>query len=295
MYLVEIVKFCDATLEKVLKEVELKIFLFEPWKKEPLLGELDLDIFRAFEREITKRLRHREQMRKWESFVNERPILPTMKRLDVASNQLGTYAYGIKFFFKRSQVNYILKSGKPKMFAFYVPFSGNEEIINFPIPGENCFHNHVIPIRREVRKIKEAKVWLDELNEGTIETIAENTLVEVGKFTFLLDFVILEMKDDSKVPFILRRPFLNTADVVIRVKQKELNLGVGSQRMTFSIGSVMKHSYSDDDTCFSIDVINEILEEDFDALLDEGVKSFIPSRELSSKKNSLLNSMNSWL
>ncbi|GJX98166.1 reverse transcriptase domain-containing protein [Tanacetum coccineum] len=34
----------------------------------------------------------------------------------------------------------------------------------------------------------------------------------------------------------------------------------------------MKHSYSNDDTCFSIDVIDEILEEDFDALLDEGGK-----------------------
>ncbi|GKD63818.1 hypothetical protein Tco_1305926 [Tanacetum coccineum] len=58
MYLVEIVKFCDATLEKVLKEVKLKIFQSEPWKKPP-----------------------REQMRRWESFVNGRPILPTMKRL----------------------------------------------------------------------------------------------------------------------------------------------------------------------------------------------------------------------
>ncbi|GKA87049.1 reverse transcriptase domain-containing protein [Tanacetum coccineum] len=34
----------------------------------------------------------------------------------------------------------------------------------------------------------------------------------------------------------------------------------------------MKHSYSNDNTCFSIDVIDEILEEDFDALLDEGSK-----------------------
>ncbi|GKC56985.1 reverse transcriptase domain-containing protein [Tanacetum coccineum] len=34
----------------------------------------------------------------------------------------------------------------------------------------------------------------------------------------------------------------------------------------------MKHSYSNDDTCFSIDVIDEILEEDFDALLDDGSK-----------------------
>ncbi|GKB19278.1 reverse transcriptase domain-containing protein [Tanacetum coccineum] len=34
----------------------------------------------------------------------------------------------------------------------------------------------------------------------------------------------------------------------------------------------MKHSYSNDDTCFSIDVIDEILGEYFDALLDEGSK-----------------------
>ncbi|GKD84487.1 reverse transcriptase domain-containing protein, partial [Tanacetum coccineum] len=93
--------------------------------------------------------------------------------------------------------------------------------------------------------------------------IAENMLVEVGKFTFPADFVILEMEEDSKVPLILGRPFLHTADAVIRVKQKQLNLGVGTERMIFNIDSAMKHSYSNDDTCFSIDVINEILEEDF--------------------------------
>ncbi|GKC79652.1 reverse transcriptase domain-containing protein [Tanacetum coccineum] len=95
-------------------------------------------------------------------------------------------------------------------------------------------------------------------------------LVEVGKFTFLADFVILEMEEDSKVPLILGRPFLYTADIVIRVKQKQLNLGVGTERMIFHIDSAMKHSYSNDDTCFSIDVIDEILKEDFDAFLDEG-------------------------
>nr|GEZ08215.1 reverse transcriptase domain-containing protein [Tanacetum cinerariifolium] len=41
--------------------------------------------------------------------------------------------------------------------------------------------------------------------------------------------------------------------------------------MIFHIDSAMKHSYSKDDTCFSIDVIDEVLEEDFDALLDEGI------------------------
>ncbi|GJZ93975.1 reverse transcriptase domain-containing protein [Tanacetum coccineum] len=70
--------------------------------------------------------------------------------------------------------------------------------------------------------------------------IAENMLVEVGKFTFPVVFIILKMEED-----------------------------IGTERVTFSIDSVMKHSYSNDDTCFSIDVINEI-NEDFDALLDEG-------------------------
>ncbi|GKG38865.1 hypothetical protein Tco_0460577, partial [Tanacetum coccineum] len=56
---------------------------------------------------------------------------------------------------------------------------------------------------------------------------------------------------------------------VIRVKQKQLNLGVGTERMIFNIDSTMKHSYLNDDTCFSIDVIDEILEEDFNVLLNE--------------------------
>nr|GEX80510.1 reverse transcriptase domain-containing protein [Tanacetum cinerariifolium] len=59
---------------------------------------------------------------------------------------------------------------------------------------------------------------------------------------------------------------------LIRVKHKQLNLEVGTKRMIFNIDSAIKHSYSNDDTCFSIDVIDENLEEDFDALLNEGSK-----------------------
>ncbi|GKD38003.1 hypothetical protein Tco_1258210 [Tanacetum coccineum] len=81
MYLEEIVKFCDATLEKVLNEVKLRMFESKFLKKPPLLGELDQDIMKAYEIEISKRLSHRQQMRRWESFMNGRPILLTMKRL----------------------------------------------------------------------------------------------------------------------------------------------------------------------------------------------------------------------
>nr|GEX58631.1 reverse transcriptase domain-containing protein [Tanacetum cinerariifolium] len=53
---------------------------------------------------------------------------------------------------------------------------------------------------------------------------------------------------------------------------KQLNLEVRTERMIFHIDYAMKHSYSNNDTCFSIDVSDEILEEDFDALLDKGSK-----------------------
>ncbi|GJZ81191.1 hypothetical protein Tco_0646185, partial [Tanacetum coccineum] len=57
--LVDISKFCDATREKVLKEVKLKT---EFQTKTPFLGELDLKIMKAYEKEIMKRLNHRKQM-----------------------------------------------------------------------------------------------------------------------------------------------------------------------------------------------------------------------------------------
>nr|GEV74397.1 reverse transcriptase domain-containing protein [Tanacetum cinerariifolium] len=60
------------------------------------------------------------------------------------------------------------------------------------------------------------------------------------------------------------------------VKEKSLpkpyRRKIPTERTIFNIDSAMKHSYSNDNTCFSIDVIDEILEEDFDALLDEGRK-----------------------
>ncbi|GJY09997.1 reverse transcriptase domain-containing protein [Tanacetum coccineum] len=42
--------------------------------------------------------------------------------------------------------------------------------------------------------------------------------------------------------------------------------------MIFNVDSAIKHFYLNDDTCFIIDVIDEILEEDFDALFNEGSK-----------------------
>ncbi|GJY52866.1 hypothetical protein Tco_0444530 [Tanacetum coccineum] len=80
-----------------------------------------------------------------------------------------------------------------------------------------------------------------------------------------MNFVILKMEEDNKVPLILGRPFLHIADAIIKVKNKELILGVGDDSITFLIDKAMQHSHSNDDTCFRIDVIDEVTEEEIDA------------------------------
>nr|XP_043637996.1 uncharacterized protein LOC122608999 [Erigeron canadensis] len=92
--------------------------------------------------------------------------------------------------------------------------------------------------------------------------IAENLQIKVGHMIFLVDFVILEMEVDVNVPLILGRPFLMTADAIIRVKAKEISLGVGEDRVVFNVDRALKHPYSCDESCFRIDVIEEEEEEE---------------------------------
>ncbi|GJZ88822.1 hypothetical protein Tco_0660604, partial [Tanacetum coccineum] len=63
--------------------------------------------------------------------------------------------------------------------------------------------------------------------------IAENILVGIGKFTFLIDFIILVMPKDIKVPLILGRPFLSTAHAKIDVYMRKITLRVGEENIIF--------------------------------------------------------------
>nr|GEW19970.1 reverse transcriptase domain-containing protein [Tanacetum cinerariifolium] len=93
-----------------------------------------------------------------------------------------------------------------------------------------------------------------------------------------MNFVILQMEEDDRVPLILGRPFLYTANAIKRVKNKELNLGIREDRETFHIDKAMQHSHVNDDTCFHMDVIDEITEDKLDDLLDDS-KPFLNTSE----------------
>ncbi|GJT99932.1 putative reverse transcriptase domain-containing protein [Tanacetum coccineum] len=75
-----------------------------------------------------------------------------------------------------------------------------------------------------------------ELADRTVKYpkgIAENVLVGIGKFTFPVDFIILDMPEDIKVPLILERPFLSTARAKIDVYKRKITLRVGEEKIIF--------------------------------------------------------------
>ncbi|GJR51297.1 zinc finger, CCHC-type, retrotransposon gag domain protein [Tanacetum coccineum] len=57
--------------------------------------------------------------------------------------------------------------------------------------------------------------------------IAEDVLVEVAKHVFPVDFVILEIKENEKMPFILETPFLTTAKAIIKFDTGTITLRLG--------------------------------------------------------------------
>ena len=92
--------------------------------------------------------------------------------------------------------------------------------------------------------------------------------MKVDKFVFLLDFVIFDMVEDRKLPMLLGRPFLNTADAIIHVSNKQLNLGIVGERVTFSIEKAMKYTTASHDSCYFLDDIDPCTESEIDSFLE---------------------------
>ena len=51
------------------------------------------------------------------------------------------------------------------------------------------------------------------------EGILEDVLIKVGKFIFLVDFVMTNIEEDKQVPLLLGWPFLATGAALIDVKK----------------------------------------------------------------------------
>ncbi|GKB90011.1 reverse transcriptase domain-containing protein [Tanacetum coccineum] len=63
--------------------------------------------------------------------------------------------------------------------------------------------------------------------------IVEDVLVEVAEHVFPVDFMILDIKENKKRPFILGTPFLTTAKVTIKFDIGTITLRSGKSKVSF--------------------------------------------------------------
>nr|GEW77100.1 reverse transcriptase domain-containing protein [Tanacetum cinerariifolium] len=103
-----------------------------------------------------------------------------------------------------------------------------------------------------------------ELADRTISKptgVAENVFVKVGKFYFPADFVVLDFIADTRVPLILRRPFLSTAHALIDVYKGEITLRYDEQSLTLKCGDTPSISYNNFESLNKVDLIDATCEE----------------------------------
>nr|GEX45134.1 reverse transcriptase domain-containing protein [Tanacetum cinerariifolium] len=73
--------------------------------------------------------------------------------------------------------------------------------------------------------------------------IAKDVFMQVGKFTFPANFIIVDYDVDPRVPLILGRPFLRMARTLVDVHGEELILRDGDEQLIFLAESTSKYPH----------------------------------------------------
>ncbi|GJW35334.1 DNA-directed DNA polymerase, partial [Tanacetum coccineum] len=110
--------------------------------------------------------------------------------------------------------------------------------------------------------------------------IIENVLIKVDKFVLPIDFVILDMPEDSRVPIILGIPFLATTRAMIDVFNKKITLRVGDDEVIFDVDQSIKRPTTKDDECYEIDDLDDMINEEAQELLANNEPDLFLSRGL---------------
>ncbi|XP_060974665.1 uncharacterized protein LOC133039746 [Cannabis sativa] len=95
--------------------------------------------------------------------------------------------------------------------------------------------------------------------------IVEDVLVQVDKFYYPVDFLILDTQSvvnmESKIPIILGRPFLATANALINCRNGLMKISFGNMTLEVNIFHVAKQPH-DDDECYQTFLIDTLISEE---------------------------------
>ncbi|GKF08892.1 DNA-directed DNA polymerase, partial [Tanacetum coccineum] len=98
--------------------------------------------------------------------------------------------------------------------------------------------------------------------------IAENVLIKVDKFVLPIDFVILDMRGDTRIPIILGRPFIAIAQAMIDVFNKRITLRIGDEVVVFDIDQSIKKTLTKDNECFRNDDLHQTIHSEAQELME---------------------------
>ncbi|XP_070049567.1 uncharacterized protein [Nicotiana tomentosiformis] len=92
-------------------------------------------------------------------------------------------------------------------------------------------------LEKEIGEIRSVPISLQLADQMTITPrgIVEDILVREDKFVFPVDFIVVNMEENKKVPLILGRPFLATGRAILDIHDRKLMLRVGEETVTFEM------------------------------------------------------------
>ena len=97
--------------------------------------------------------------------------------------------------------------------------------------------------------------------------IIEDVLVQVDKFYFLVDFIVLDTQPVqnlvTQIPVILGRPFLATANATIQCRNGLMNISFGNMTAELNVFDIGKQTQHDDDEGGTIYMINNFVDDTF--------------------------------
>ncbi|XP_025640214.1 uncharacterized protein [Arachis hypogaea] len=90
--------------------------------------------------------------------------------------------------------------------------------------------------------------------------VVEDLLLKVGEFIFPVDFVVLDMEEESNASIILGRPFLATAGAIINVQKGDLVLRLHEEKMVFNVFKGMSYPKESIGECMMVDTMEKIVQ-----------------------------------
>jgi len=94
--------------------------------------------------------------------------------------------------------------------------------------------------------------------------VVEDVLVQINDLVFPADFYVLDMENsDQTAPILLGRSFLKTSKTKVDVHSGTLTMEFDGEIVKFNIYDAMKYP-DDDNPVYSIDVIDSLVQEDFE-------------------------------